>query len=62
MVVAEFPAGTGFVVSRYAHDWVGIIEIFHQFKNGRFASHLSDDWDLGIRVRGSGEEIAPSTR
>lgn len=53
-----FPDGKGFAVDRDAHDRVGGIEIFYQVKDGRFVSHLSDDWDFGIRVRGCGEEIA----
>jgi glycosyltransferase involved in cell wall biosynthesis len=52
-----FPDGKGFAVDRDVHDRVGGIEIFYQLKDGRFVSHLSDDWDFGIRVRGSGEEI-----
>lgn len=52
-----FPDGKGFAVDRDVHDQVGGIEIFYQLKDGRFVSHLSDDWDFGIRVRGSGEEI-----
>jgi glycosyltransferase involved in cell wall biosynthesis len=53
-----FPDGKGFAVDRDAHDRVGGIEIFYQLKDGRFVNHLSDDWDFGIRVRGSGEDIA----
>ncbi|OLF10823.1 glycosyltransferase [Actinophytocola xanthii] len=52
-----FPDGKGFAVDRDVHDRVGGIEIFYQLRDGRFVSHLSDDWDFGIRVRGSGEEI-----
>ena len=52
-----FPDGKGFAVDRDVHDQVGGIEIFYQLKDGQFVSHLSDDWDFGIRVRGSGEEI-----
>jgi glycosyltransferase involved in cell wall biosynthesis len=53
-----FPDGKGFAVDRDVHDRVGGIEIFYQLHDGRFVSHLSDDWDFGIRVRGSGEDIA----
>lgn len=52
-----FPDGKGFAVDRDTHDRVGGIEIFYQLKDGEFVSHLSDDWDFGILVRGSGEEI-----
>jgi glycosyltransferase involved in cell wall biosynthesis len=52
-----FPDGKGFAVDRDVHDRVGGIEIFYQLKDGRFVNHLSDDWDFGIRVRGSGEDI-----
>jgi glycosyltransferase involved in cell wall biosynthesis len=53
-----FPDGKGFAVDRDVHDRVGGIEIFYQLHNGRFVGHLSDDWDFGITVRGSGEDIA----
>jgi hypothetical protein len=53
-----FPDGKGFAVDRDVHDRIGGIEIFYQLRDGRFVSHLSDDWDFGITVRGSGEEIA----
>jgi glycosyltransferase involved in cell wall biosynthesis len=53
-----FPDGKGFAVDRDVHDRVGGIEIFYQVKDGRFVSHLSDDWDFGITVRGRGEDIA----
>ncbi|NLU73157.1 glycosyltransferase [Streptomyces sp. HNM0575] len=53
-----FPDGKGFAVEREAYEKVGGIEIFYQLQNGRFVNHLSDDWDFGIRVRGSGEDIA----
>ncbi|MEV5413407.1 glycosyltransferase [Thermopolyspora sp. NPDC052614] len=52
-----FPDGKGFAVDRDVYDRVGGIEIFYQLKDGAFVNHLSDDWDFGIRVRGSGEEI-----
>ncbi len=53
-----FPDGKGFAVERGAYDKVGGVEIFYQLQEGRFVNHLSDDWDFGIRVRGSGEDIA----
>jgi glycosyltransferase involved in cell wall biosynthesis len=53
-----FPDGKGFAVEREAYEKVGGIEIFYQLQNGRFVNHLSDDWDFGILVRGSGEDIA----
>jgi glycosyltransferase involved in cell wall biosynthesis len=52
-----FPDGKGFAVDRDIHDKAGGIEIFYQVRDGRFVSHLSDDWDFGIRVRGLGGEI-----
>ncbi|OEU91975.1 glycosyltransferase [Streptomyces abyssalis] len=52
-----FPDGKGFAVTRDAYEKVGGIEIFYQLQNGRFVNHLSDDWDFGILVRGSGEDI-----
>jgi glycosyltransferase involved in cell wall biosynthesis/GT2 family glycosyltransferase len=59
-----FPDGKGFAVERDVYEKVGGIEIFYQLHNGRFVNHLSDDWDFGIRVRGSGEDIvyAPTSR
>ncbi|QFU93401.1 glycosyltransferase [Amycolatopsis sp. YIM 10] len=59
-----FPDGKGFAVDRDAYDRVGGIEIFYQLQHGKFVNHLSDDWDFGIKVRGSGEEIlyAPKSR
>ncbi|WP_232232627.1 glycosyltransferase family 2 protein [Cupriavidus sp. amp6] len=45
-----FPDGKGFAVERRFYDKVGGIEIFYQLKSGKFVEHLSDDWDLGIRV------------
>ncbi|MFD4637021.1 glycosyltransferase [Lentzea sp. NPDC058436] len=53
-----FPDGKGFAVERDAYEDVGGIEIFYQLQGGRFVNHLSDDWDFGIRVRGSGHDIA----
>ncbi|MGW6445253.1 glycosyltransferase [Lentzea sp. NPDC055074] len=52
-----FPDGKGFAVEREAYESVGGIEIFYQLRNGRFVNHLSDDWDFGIKVRGSGHDI-----
>jgi len=59
-----FPDGKGFAVDRDVYEKVGGIEIFYQLHDGRFVNHLSDDWDFGIRVRGSGEDIvyAPTSR
>lgn len=59
-----FPDGKGFAVERGAYEQVGGIEIFYQLDNGRFVNHLSDDWDFGIKVRGSGHDItyAPRSR
>ncbi|MFC0542005.1 glycosyltransferase [Kutzneria chonburiensis] len=59
-----FPDGKGFAVDRDVYEKVGGIEIFYQLHNGHFVNHLSDDWDFGIRVRGSGEDIvyAPTSR
>ena len=59
-----FPDGKGFAVDRDTYERVGGIEIFYQLHDGRFVNHLSDDWDFGIKVRGSGEEIgyAPLSR
>ncbi|WP_258948301.1 glycosyltransferase [Lentzea californiensis] len=53
-----FPDGKGFAVEREAYEDVGGIEIFYQLQNGKFVNHLSDDWDFGIRVAGSGHDIA----
>ncbi|MBP2327971.1 glycosyltransferase involved in cell wall biosynthesis [Kibdelosporangium banguiense] len=57
-----FPDGKGFAVDRDVHDAVGGIEIFYQVQDGRFVNHLSDDWDFGIKVRASGEDIAFAPR
>lgn len=59
-----FPDGKGFAVDRDAYEKAGGVEIFYQLQDGRFVNHLSDDWDFGIRVRGSGEDIAyvPASR
>jgi glycosyltransferase involved in cell wall biosynthesis len=52
-----FPDGKGFAVDRDVHDAVGGIEVFYQLRDGQFVNHLSDDWDFGITVRNSGEDI-----
>ena len=59
-----FPDGKGFAVEREAYEDVGGIEIFYQLQHGRFVNHLSDDWDFGIRVAGSGHDItyAPKSK
>ncbi|GGO99522.1 glycosyltransferase [Wenjunlia tyrosinilytica] len=59
-----FPDGKGFAVDRDVHDAVGGIEVFYQLRDGQFVNHLSDDWDFGIKVRNSGEDIvyAPLSR
>lgn len=59
-----FPDGKGFAVEREAYEQVGGVEVFYQLDNGRFVNHLSDDWDFGIKVRGSGYDItyAPLSR
>ncbi|WP_233158234.1 glycosyltransferase [Actinokineospora bangkokensis] len=63
-VLGGFPDGKGFAVEREAYAAVGGIEVFYQLRDGRFVNHLSDDWDFGIRVRGSGHDItfAPRSR
>ncbi|MEV6240527.1 glycosyltransferase [Lentzea sp. NPDC051838] len=59
-----FPDGKGFAVERDAYEDVGGIEISYQLQHGKFVNHLSDDWDFGIKVRGSGHDItyAPRSR
>ena len=57
-----FPDGKGFAVSRRAYEKVGGIEIFYQLEDQQFVCHLSDDWDFGIKVRASGEEIVFAPR
>jgi len=57
-VFGGFPDGKGFAVDRDKYERAGGIEISYQVKDGRFHSHLSDDWDFGIKMRASGEEIA----
>jgi GT2 family glycosyltransferase len=57
-VFGGFPDGKGFAVSREAYERVGGIEIAYQLQDGKFRSHLSDDWDFGIKVRAAGGTIA----
>jgi len=52
-----FPDGKGFAVRRDKYEKIGGIEIFYQLQNGQFVCHLSDDWDFGIKMRASDEEI-----
>jgi len=52
-----FPDGKGFAVDRRAYQRVGGIELSYQLEGGRFVNHLSDDWDFGILVRVSGDDI-----
>jgi glycosyltransferase involved in cell wall biosynthesis/GT2 family glycosyltransferase len=63
-VFGGFPDGKGFAVDRDRYEKVGGIEIAYQLKDGRFRSHLSDDWDFGIKMRASGEDICyvPASR
>lgn len=63
-VFGGFPDGKGFAVDRDKYEQVGGIEIAYQLQNGRFRSHLSDDWDFGIKMRASGEDIVyvPASR
>lgn len=59
-----FPDGKGFAVERDAYERAGGIEIFYQLQDGKFVSHLSDDWDFGIKVASGGDAItyAPRSR
>jgi GT2 family glycosyltransferase len=57
-VFGGFPDGKGFAVDRERYERVGGIEIAYQMQGGRFRSHLSDDWDFGIKMRASGEDIS----
>ncbi|GLY28796.1 glycosyltransferase [Kineosporia sp. NBRC 101731] len=59
-----FPDGKGFAVDRRSYQRVGGIELSYQLEGGRFVSHLSDDWDFGILVRATGEDIVyvPTSR
>ena len=57
-VFGGFPDGKGFAVDREKYERVGGIEIAYQLHNGQFRSHLSDDWDFGIKMRASGEDIS----
>jgi glycosyltransferase involved in cell wall biosynthesis len=63
-ILGGFPDGKGFAVTRDKYQKVGGIELFYQVKNGEFVCHLSDDWDFGIKLRASGEELvfAPRSR
>jgi GT2 family glycosyltransferase len=63
-VFGGFPDGKGFAVDRDKYEKVGGIELAYQLRNGRFLSHLSDDWDFGIKMRASGEDIVyvPASR
>jgi glycosyltransferase involved in cell wall biosynthesis len=63
-ILGGFPDGKGFAVSRDKYREVGGIELFYQVRNGEFVCHLSDDWDFGIKLRASGEELvfAPRSR
>ncbi|MDR3670367.1 MAG: glycosyltransferase family 2 protein [Holophaga sp.] len=63
-VLGGFPDGKGFAVTRNAYRKVGGIELFYQVRDGEFVCHLSDDWDFGIKLRASGEELvfAPRSR
>ncbi|GAA3636537.1 glycosyltransferase [Kineosporia mesophila] len=59
-----FPDGKGFAVDRRSYQRVGGIELSYQLEGGRFVSHLSDDWDFGILVRATGDDIVyvPTSR
>ncbi|MEV7042915.1 glycosyltransferase [Amycolatopsis sp. NPDC051061] len=59
-----FPDGKGFAGERDAYERAGGIEIFYQLQDGKFVSHLSDDWDFGIKVASGGDAItyAPRSR
>jgi len=63
-VFGGFPDGKGFAVDRDKYERIGGIEISYQLKDGRFACHLSDDWDFGIKMRASSESIVyvPASR
>jgi GT2 family glycosyltransferase len=63
-ILGGFPDGKGFAVTRDNYQKVGGIELFYQVRNGEFVCHLSDDWDFGIKLRASGEELvfAPRSR
>jgi GT2 family glycosyltransferase len=63
-ILGGFPDGKGFAVTRDKYRKVGGIELFYQVRNGEFVCHLSDDWDFGIKLRASGEELvfAPRSR
>jgi len=63
-ILGGFPDGKGFAVTRDKYQEVGGIELFYQVRDGEFVCHLSDDWDFGIKLRASGEELvfAPRSR
>ncbi len=63
-VFGGFPDGKGFAVERDRYERIGGIEIAYQMKDGSFHNHLSDDWDFGIKMKASGEDIVylPSAR
>jgi len=63
-LMGGFPDGKGFAVTRDKYQEVGGIELFYQVRDGEFVCHLSDDWDFGIKLRASGEELvfAPRSR
>jgi hypothetical protein len=63
-IMGGFPDGKGFAVTRDKYLEVGGIELFYQVRDGEFVCHLSDDWDFGIKLRASGEELvfAPRSR
>ena len=60
-IFGGFPDGKGFAILREKYVKIGGIEIFYQLQDGKFVCHLSDDWDFGIKVRASGEEIIYSS-
>ena len=63
-LMGGFPDGKGFAVDRDKYRKVGGIELFYQVRDGEFVCHLSDDWDFGIKLRASGEDLvfAPRSR
>jgi hypothetical protein len=61
-IMGGFPDGKGFAVTRDKYLEVGGIELFYQVRNGEFICHLSDDWDFGIKLRASGEELVFAPR
>ena len=63
-ILGGCPDGKGFAVTRDKYQKVGGIEVFYQLRDGDYVCHLSDDWDFGIKLRASGEELvfAPRSR